>query len=410
MEGKRNKIINKKTITFISIFAILLSIQIVLVCLSFPIIKLSFVADEVGESICLFYGQAEEPFTEEMMSYKEISSLGRQTYFLETDKDIEKIRVDIGVGEGKACVYDIEIKSSLFSKAEIEFTNLDTIIYSSDVGKLYVEDNILVIESIGYDPHFIITDVEAEENFDGRGFLVIGVIGLFSLIVTSVIFIIIFYGKNVIINSVSYFKKNRAVLFIICGLFISVMFFALPVMFTYDSSTYMAYFDIFDKELALSQWGRTRGWGFPLFLWSVSNVFGNTAYGMNVALFILYTLFIICLYLIWKKYLLKCDNGFVSILFFVFVILNPIILGYFHIILTECLATTIVCLTEIILMYLHSKDMQTNAKKFSILKIVLIICSCTVLYFIKQMFFVIPLISYFLLELSMILYNRRKIV
>ena len=172
----------------------------------------------------------------------------------------------------------------------------------------------------------------------------------------------------------------------------------------------MAYFDIFDKELALSQWGKTRGWGFPLFLWCAANVFGNTAYGMNVALFILYALFIICLYLIGKKSISKSYNVFFRLLFLVFIILNPIVLGYFHIILTECLTAAIVCMTEIILLFLHIRDVKTKEKKFSILKIVLIICSCIILYFVKQMFFVIPLISYFLLELSMIIHDKRKII
>lgn len=192
-------------------------------------------------------------------------------------------------------------------------------------------------------------------------------------------------------------ERNNGGRYLKPALFMAIIciFFSLPILFFYDSSIYIEYIDFFKGKLPWGVWGRTRGWGYPLFLWISGVLFGESSYGVTTAHFLLFLVF---LYFLGKIMRIQKEiNAKVLpvVLFFLFVI-NPIIAGYFHVMLTEALAA-VICIYSIYKVLDCQKKVYENPKdKMAIAKSVAVITVSTVfLYAIKQLFFIIPVLALF---------------
>lgn len=138
-------------------------------------------------------------------------------------------------------------------------------------------------------------------------------------------------------------------------------------------------------------WGKTRGWGYPLFLWLSSLIFGESSYGLAISCFIIFVIFYF--YINKMQELIEYKNVY-RIFLIPLLIFNPIILGYYHFMLTESLSATI-CAFVIYKIIYYQKDLLEKhiCKCIIVKKICLVAFSCTLLYFIKQMFFIIPVLA-----------------
>jgi hypothetical protein len=176
----------------------------------------------------------------------------------------------------------------------------------------------------------------------------------------------------------SFVKKYKGVL-ILLG--IIIVFFSSSLVLTYDSTHYLGYVDIFEKVKPFSSWDIVRGPVFPFILYLFDLFFGKNSFGMLLGMFIFYIVYCIVIYKFSTMIFKDCKHkGIWETLFCAFSFLNPIILGYYHTMLTEFVAITITTVTLLIAW----KWWDAKNTKTKILCSLYFIIFTTISYFLKQ--------------------------
>jgi len=137
-----------------------------------------------------------------------------------------------------------------------------------------------------------------------------------------------------------FLKKNYLLIFIF-SLFI--FYFSFPMLILYDSGHYMGYVSILEKIMPFSSWDIVRGPVFPVLIFLSNLVFGKTVMGLLLLSFIFYLIMIFVSKKIMDTFASnqKRYKIIIYILFICGVILNPIIFGYYHSLLTEFVAISL---------------------------------------------------------------------
>lgn len=142
-----------------------------------------------------------------------------------------------------------------------------------------------------------------------------------------------------------FFVKNYKVIFLLILFF---FFFSFPILILFDSAHYMSFVEIFEGKESFSSWDIIRGPVFPVLIFLSNKLFGKTAMGVLIMCFLLYLLMIVIV-----RYLLnflsddsKKKKIFIYLCFILLVLLNPIVFGYYHTLLTECVAITIAIISS----------------------------------------------------------------
>ena len=172
-------------------------------------------------------------------------------------------------------------------------------------------------------------------------------------------------------------KKN--ILMLIFCIFITAIFFTYQVVITYDTSHYLWLTSLLSKGGDFSTWDVARGPVFPMLIKTFNILFGQNTNGLLVGMFIFYILMLLGCYLIYKD-TIKNEEHFnkkvkyiLLFLFLLLVVFNPMVIGYYHALLTEFVGMTL----SIIGCYLAWKWMDVNFKenkmKYSIYTVVLAI-------------------------------------
>lgn len=132
-------------------------------------------------------------------------------------------------------------------------------------------------------------------------------------------------------------------------LVLGIIYFQFPIVITPDSSQYLLYTQILDGDSPLSEWSITRGPTFPILLYLFKHLFGENQIGLLIGFFAFYLILILGAALILnsllKKYSKNRSNFIYWLLFIILIVLNPIIIGYSHSLLTETIAPGIILLT-----------------------------------------------------------------
>lgn len=133
-------------------------------------------------------------------------------------------------------------------------------------------------------------------------------------------------------------NKNLILLFLLF-----VFFFTFPVLILWDSSHYMNYVSILEGNLPISSWDIIRGPVFPALIFLSNLFFGKTAMGILFLTFLFYLGMLITSLRILNlvKPIKNTHRTFLNILFIFLIVLNPIIFGYYHAMLTEFVAITV---------------------------------------------------------------------
>lgn len=174
----------------------------------------------------------------------------------------------------------------------------------------------------------------------------------------------------------NFIKKYKFVLIL---LIITIIFFSSSLIITFDSSHYLGYVDIFEGNKPFATWDVVRGPIFPLILYLFDLVFGKSSYGMLLGMFSFYLIY--CLIVYKFAVTLFKDTKHKNIYTFLlcaFSWLNPVILGYYHTMLTEFVALTITFITLIV------SWKWWNTEKHKLLYSLYFIVFITVSYFLKQ--------------------------
>lgn len=173
-------------------------------------------------------------------------------------------------------------------------------------------------------------------------------------------------------------KKNK---FIIVLLILVIIFFSSSLVVTFDSTHYLTYVNILEKKAAFSTWDIVRGPIFPILIFLNNYIFGRSSLGMLLGMFIFYLLYCFVVYKIIKETLVKTKyNKILTFILCAFAFLNPIVLGYFHTMLTEYVAITLTMTS----LYLGWKWPNIKSKREKILYGLYFVFGLMFAYHLKQ--------------------------
>ncbi len=207
--------------------------------------------------------------------------------------------------------------------------------------------------------------------------------------------------------------KNKAlILLIFCITLLTIIFFSYDVIITYDSSHYLWLTNMLTENGSFANWDIARGIVFPLLIFITNTLLGYNPNALLICMYIFYLLMVYVCYLIYKEIMMNKKkstnyNIIQIILFVVLILLNPIVFGYYHTLLTEFVATTI----SILMCYLSWKwidnTFQKNKKKYIMFNI--IFCFFTMISWnLKQPYVTITLLPLFVATIISIIKDRSK--
>lgn len=204
-------------------------------------------------------------------------------------------------------------------------------------------------------------------------------------------------------------KINIKKLLLILGVVVvlAYIYFSLLALITPDSVGYYSYLNIFRGSVSMSNWNTIRGPVMPLILFLITTIFGDNQLGFIIGTFIFYIVTLFVSYKIIKIVLKeekkdKISSFFVWILFICFIVFNPIIIGYYHVMLTEFVAATAAVLSSFLSFKWINVQFIKNKVKF-LLYLILFSIFAVFMWFLKQPYVIVVIIPFFIATvLSMI--------
>lgn len=212
--------------------------------------------------------------------------------------------------------------------------------------------------------------------------------------------------KKINLNHVN---KYSNILLLVLAAF---LFGLLDPRYTPDSVEYISYLDFFEGVKPFSQWPVRRGGVFPFLLWIGTRLSYNTI-GISI---ILNIMFITMIYyfvrsldllmqiykVTYKAYVLK----FVAVM--IFIILNPLIYGMYHMVLTDSISATLFVIIFYYVLKYYTKLTENRCRKKRLFYYALFVILTLIAWFLKQMFFTITCVLLFLILLLHLFQKRKK--
>lgn len=188
-------------------------------------------------------------------------------------------------------------------------------------------------------------------------------------------------------DKINWTKVLKYFLVLVVVLICFYVFMKFTLLITYDGSKYYSYLDHFKGNKSIGEWDAIRGFSFPLILFIITSIFGDSIRGVLIGFFIFY---IGMLYFAAKIIkILISDNGLDKrqasywIMFICLFLFNPLIIGYGHTLLTEAVIPFFYMLYVYLCLKWNNYSLQNNKKRFILISILLIILGVFV-WFIKQ--------------------------
>lgn len=165
------------------------------------------------------------------------------------------------------------------------------------------------------------------------------------------------------------------------------VFMQFTLLIRVDSSVYYKYLDYFKGKTSFAFWDTTRGFGFPLILFLITRLFGDSINGVLVGFLLFYLGMIYCAIkivftLIKENNLIKSQSKY-WIFFIIFFLFNPLIIGYSHIMMTEAVIPCLYMLTAFLCLKWNKVYLRQNKRKFISYAIIFIFLGILI-WFIKQ--------------------------
>ena len=193
----------------------------------------------------------------------------------------------------------------------------------------------------------------------------------------------------------------------ICLLGLVVIFFSFSIILTYDSVHYLSYVSIFEGNSPASSWDIVRGPVFPVIIQISNTLFGKTSTGILICTFLFYLTFVIICCIISKKISKKYKHSkLINSIVILYLILNPLIFGYFHVLLTEFVAITITMLNILIAYKWVFVDLKN--KKSLILYSLYFIFTTIFCWHLKQPYIIIAVIPTIIAVIISIIEDHKK--
>lgn len=182
-----------------------------------------------------------------------------------------------------------------------------------------------------------------------------------------------------------FIKKNYKVFLLI----ILIMFyFNYAVSITWDSAHYLGYLKILQRQVPFSSWDVVRGPIFPLIIYFGNILFSHTSHGLLVNTFIYYLimLFFVKKIIVYILNDLNFNNKFKKVIEYIIIfliIINPIIYGYYHCLLTEFVAITLSVVSCYLCIIWLNLDFYENKKKYIFVSLIFVFLTIFS-WFLKQ--------------------------
>lgn len=179
-------------------------------------------------------------------------------------------------------------------------------------------------------------------------------------------------------------KMNKKTWAITIGaIIVTIIYCSYNITLGYDSSQYIWLAEMFTPNLDFVNWEPVRSFVFPLAIYLLNILFGKSQIGLLIGTYICYLIMIASVYFMYKNTIEKEEKskilkGILIFLFFILVAFNPIIFGFYHVILTEFASVTIAILMSYLAWNWIHFDFKTNKLKYVIYTIVfafLTVCS-----------------------------------
>jgi len=135
------------------------------------------------------------------------------------------------------------------------------------------------------------------------------------------------------------FKSNWKLIMLVLT---AIIFFSSILILCFDSAHYLIYVEIFEGKRPFSNWDIVRGPVFPYIIYLATRLFGRTAMGILIMFYLFYLVFAYCTSKILDRLIIDGKYKFwMKMLLLLYLIFNPIVLGYYHTLLTENVGMTI---------------------------------------------------------------------
>jgi hypothetical protein len=188
--------------------------------------------------------------------------------------------------------------------------------------------------------------------------------------------------KQVVKEKLKFSNKTWLLIFLA---FLVVFYFSFSIILTFDSAHYMLYVEIFEGNRPFASWDIVRGPVFPILIFLSNFLFGKMVQGLLIFTFIFYLIMLFSAYKIIQNFTKEKSWGrkIAYILFSFLVILNPIVFGYYHTLLTEFLAMSISVLSCYLSWKLLFVDFFKNKKAYIFL-LLYFVALLPLVWFLKQ--------------------------
>ena len=140
-----------------------------------------------------------------------------------------------------------------------------------------------------------------------------------------------------------------------------IIFFACSEIITWDSAHYLSYVNIFEGIAPIASWDIVRGPVFPFIIFLSNSLFGKTTQGIMITQFLSFTILFFTIQFFLNKLIRNGKHKTIKIRIIEAILLfNPIILGYYHVLLTEFVAITLMMLSLLVSYLWFNTDSRKN--------------------------------------------------
>lgn len=179
-------------------------------------------------------------------------------------------------------------------------------------------------------------------------------------------------------------KINIKIIFIIV---LILTYLIVPTFLYHDSIVYYDCAKILLGLDSFSSWNILRGPTLSIILYPFLLSLGNNEFSIRICTCFYYIVMLIIGYKIIIKN--KCNNKLSLFFFIILIVLNPVLYGYYHILLTEFATTTLSVIHILISCYFLKLDYN---KKNYIIMLLFYILFFNIMWFLKQPYFTVAII------------------
>lgn len=385
---------------------------------NYPNIEIEFKSTNYQEGMVVFYDSGKEAiFDDKHIQVYNIrnSSALQKAVFQVPLEGLKNLRIDLGNSAGRTQMKSIIIRKNLFEERKLEGEEILLFFPATNFITKYEVEEYVIIEYDKGDPFIRSIPLDTIEYNRSilKGLMTIFKIIASCLVISLGIFIIIaniFKNRYVIIKGIQkricdpqikkWFKCSFFIVLILA--FVSV-----PIYFTVDSAWYLSYLKYFEGREAFGSWQLIRGWFFPGLLYVSSKLFGLTSQGMLCAMLLFYIATIVFCFYFFSIIQKQKEFKYLKYLVVFIIALNPIIFGYYHVLLTEFVGATLCIINLVLFLDLYYKR-KGGAKKKIFFSIIILSINLVISYSVKQTYIAFIIIPYVVSEMLLIVKNRKK--